>query len=204
MKKLFTVLILLLLMHSATIGQTVEITPFGGYVFASRWSGPNGSVRFDDAAMYGGSLSVGINPASNISFTYTRIDTKASPDYYGYSSKNVALSQNYYMVGFTRNFPVNEHVSPFASINLGGVYFAPKESGYYNYWFFAMGADAGAKIFFNDVIGIRLQAQLMFPVQYGGFSFYFGSGGSGTSYTVSSTMVDFGFTGGLIFRLGKK
>ena len=202
MKKLFPVSVLLILMNFSTIGQTVEITPFGGYVFASRWSGPNGSIRFDDAAMYGGILSVGVNPVSNVSFTYTRIDTKARPDYYGYSTNNVALSQNYYMVGFTRNFPVNEHVSPFASINLGGVYFAPKESGYYNYWFFAMGADAGAKIYFNDVIGIRLQAQLMFPVQYGGFSFYFGSGGS--SVNVSSTMVDFGFTGGLIFRLGKK
>jgi hypothetical protein len=204
MKKLFTISILMILMHFSTFGQTVEITPFGGYVFATHWSGPNGTLRFDDAAMYGGSLSVGVNPVSNVSFTYTRIDTKARPDYSGYSFNQVALSQNYYMLGFTRNFPVNEHVSPFASINLGGVYFAPKETGYYNYWFFAMGADAGAKIYFNDVIGIRLQAQLMFPVQYGGFSFYFGTGGSGTSVNVSSTMVDFGFTGGLIFRLGKK
>jgi hypothetical protein len=67
-----------------------------------------------------------------------------------------------------------------------------------------MGFDGGVKIYLNDRIGIRLQTQLMMPLQYGGFSFYYGSGGGGSNMYVNSTIVEFGFTGGLIFRVGRR
>lgn len=207
MKKYLLTLIAAWICSFAANAQTVEFTPFGGYVFPSRWNANGGSLYFYGAAQYGGMLSVGVHPEMDVSFIYNRIDTKVRPDYYspiGILPASVGVSENYYMLGFTKNFPVKPSIKPFASFNLGGVYLAPKDYNYYSYWFFAMGVDAGAKFYFNKVIGLRLQAQLMMPIQYGGFSFYYGTGGGGTSAYVTSTKLDFGFTGGLIFRLGQK
>ena len=110
----------------------------------------------------------------DVDFIYNRIDTKASPDVAGYPFDDVAVSQNYYLIGFTKNFRANKVASPFVGFNLGGMYLAPKSTEYYSYWFFAMGIDAGVKLYLSKRVGFRLQAQLMMPVQSGGFSFYYG------------------------------
>jgi hypothetical protein len=204
MKKIFLLTLLIFGAQYFVQAQKVELTPFGGYVFPTRWSGAYGSVYCNGAAQYGGILSIATSRVVDFNIIYNRIDTKGEPEAYGIPLDEFDLSENFYMVGVTKNFRVNEKVSPFVSFNLGGVYFAPKNTDYYSYWFFAMGADAGVKVYFSKVVGIRLQTQLMFPVQYGGFSFYYGSGGGGSSVYVTSTMLNFGFTGGLIFRLGNK
>jgi len=47
-----------------------------------------------------------------------------------------------------------------------------------------------------------LQAQIYVPMQAAGYTFYFGGGGYSSGVSVYSTMIQFGFTGGLIFRFG--
>lgn len=203
MKRFILTLLTGFSMLCLTQAQTVEITPFGGYVFPARWNASNGSLYFFGNAQYGGILGVSMSRVVDIEFMYNRIDTKASPEAIGYSNDDVPLSENYYMIGATKNFRVSNTVSPFLGMSLGGLYLAPKTSAYYSYWFFAMGVNGGAKIYFNKFIGIRLQAQLLMPVQSGGFSFYYGTGGGGSTVYLNSTLFDFGFTGGLIFRIGK-
>jgi hypothetical protein len=200
MKKLFIIFLMLVVSQLFVQAQTVEITPFGGYVFPARWNAANGSLYFDGNAMYGGSISLGVSRVMDVDFTYTRIDTKVTAESYGYGAFNeVGVSENFYMLGFTKNFRVNETVSPFIGFNLGGVYMSPKESGYYDYWFFALGLDGGVKVYFSKHVGFMAPMQLNMPVQYGGFTFYYG----GTGVYVNSTLLDFGFTGGLVFRLGR-
>ena len=109
---------------------------------------------------------------------------------------------NYMNIGFTKNFRISHTVSPFVGLNVGACLMAPKSSGYMDDWFFDIGLNAGAKIYIGKHFGIRLQAQAMTPIQSAGFSFFVGSGGSGAGMSVSSTMIQCGFTGGLIFRLG--
>lgn len=203
MKKSVILFLMLCVSQLMVFSQTVEITPFGGYVFPARWNTTYGSLRFDGNAQYGGMVSIGISPAVDLDLIYNRIDTKGVPEVYGYPGDEIPLSQNYIMVGATKNFRINEIISPFVSFNLGAAYFDPKTSEYYSYWFFAMGVDGGLKVYFNKFIGLRLQAQMMMPIQGGGFAFYYGTGGGGSSVYVTSTLVDFGFTGGLIFRIGK-
>jgi hypothetical protein len=207
MKKLLLLFVLLFIAGlSGLMAQTVELTGFGGYVFPARWSSSYGSLYFNGNAMYGGSLNVGVSRVVDVGFSYTRIDTQVEPEVVGsdYSFSNYQVSENFYMLGVTKNFRINKVASPFVRLNLGGVYLSPKESQYYSYWFFAMGADAGVKVYFSKVIGLMVQAQLMMPVQYGGFYFYGGTGGGGSGVYMSGTLVDFGFTGGLIFRIGKQ
>jgi len=202
MRKIFTLFVIVLLSPALTQAQHVEITPFGGYVFPVTWNASNGSIYFHGNAQYGGMVNIGVSRAVDIDVIYNRIDTKADPAIVGVTFDQIPLSINYFMVGFTKNFRVSDVVSPFIGLNMGACLLAPKSSEYYDYWFFAWGLQGGVKVYFSKYVGLRLQAQMMMPVQGQSFYFYYGTAGGGTGYTFSSPLVDFGFTGGLIFRIG--
>jgi hypothetical protein len=187
--------------------QTVEVTPFGGYVFGGTLNGDYGEVHIDDNAQYGGMISIAVSRVMDLDLIYNRSDTKAQVNYYNYGgyvqpSLEIPLSINYIQIGATKNFRVSPVVSPFIGLNLGACDFAPKED-YSDAWFFSVGFNAGAKIYFAKRIGLRLQAQGYIPVQGTAFSMFVGTGGTSAGVSVYSTLVQFGFTGGLIFRLGK-
>jgi len=202
MKRLLLFIILILVSQVVLKAQTVEIAPFGGYVFPARITAGDGYVRFKGNAQYGGIVSVGISRVFDFDFMYNRIDTKAEINVSGYPYQEEPLSINYMHIGFTKNFRVNAMVSPFVGLNAGACLMAPKTSGYMPEWFFSMGLIGGAKLYFSKRIGIRLQAQALVPVQGAGFSFLVGTGGASGGVALYSTMVQFGFTGGIIFRLG--
>jgi hypothetical protein len=203
MKKLFTFLAVAILAPIVAISQhTVEITPFAGYVFGSYWYGSGGNFHVDGSAQYGGQISFGISRVVDIDLIYNRADTKAQINYNDYSISESAISVNYMMVGFTKNFRVSPLVSPFLGMNFGAVEFYPKDGQYNDAWFFAMGALGGAKIYFSKHVGLKLQAQLYFPVQGAGYTIYLGPYGPSSGMGLYSSMVQFGFTGGLVFRLG--
>ena len=207
MKKIIIFLAVLICLPFMMYAQSVEITPFGGYVFGGTLHGDYGEVHIDDNAQYGGMISVAVSRVIDLDLIYNRSDTKAQVNYYdigGYvqPSLEIPLSINYIQIGFTKNFRVNPTVSPFFGFNLGACDFAPKED-YSDAWFFSVGMNAGAKIYFAKRIGLRLQAQGYIPVQGTAFSMFVGTGGSSAGVSVYSTLFQFGFTGGLIFRLGK-
>ena len=202
MKKLLLFITVCLLPILMQAQRTVEITPFGGYVFASRMSGSDGYVRFADNAQYGGMISIGVSRVCDVDLIYNRIDTKAQINLTNYPYEENKLSINYMNIGFTKNFRINPTVSPFLGFSMGACLMAPKSGNYYDYWFFDFGLSGGAKVYFGKHFGLRLQAQMYVPMQAAGYTFYFGTGGASTGVSVYSTMVQFGFTGGLIFRLG--
>jgi len=186
--------------------QKVELTPFGGYVFPGTLNGDYGDIRLKDNAQYGGMLSIAVSRVMDFDFIYNRSDTKAQITYFNLVNnityQEIPISINYMHIGFTKNFRVSPKVSPFIGLNLGACLFAPKEN-YADAWFFSTGINAGAKIYFSKRVGLRLQAQGMMPIQAAGFSMFVGGGGASTGVSVYSTLFQFGFTGGLIFRLGK-
>ncbi|HPS51017.1 MAG TPA: hypothetical protein PK892_09970, partial [Bacteroidales bacterium] len=78
-RTLLTLLILFFALYLAQ-AQRVEITPFGGYVFPTRWNASNGSLYFYGNAQYGGILDIGMSRVVDIELMYNRIDTKASSE----------------------------------------------------------------------------------------------------------------------------
>lgn len=64
---------------------------------------------------------------------------------------------------------------------------------------FAFSFKGGINYMFSESIGINLQGNLFFPVNYGGF--YIGTGGAGIS--TGSTVILGGFSGGLVFRFDR-
>ncbi len=207
MKKTIILLAVLIWLPFTFYAQSVEVTPFGGYVFGGTLNGDYGEVHIDDNAQYGGMISIAVSRVMDLDLIYNRSDTKAQVNYYNYGgyvqpSLEIPLSINYMQIGATKNFRVSPVVSPFVGFNLGACAFAPKEN-YSDAWFFSVGFNAGAKIYFAKRIGLRLQAQGYIPVQGTAFSMFVGTGGTSAGVSVYSTLFQFGFTGGLIFRLGK-
>ena len=206
MKKYILLLAAIICLPFILKSQTVEITPFGGYVFPGTLNADGGSVYFRGNGQYGGMVSIGISRVIDVDLIYNRIDTKADVNIYNWHdnihSGEVPVSINYMHIGFTKNFRVNQVVSPFVGFNLGSCLIYPK-ADYQSAWFFSMGITGGAKIYFSKRVGLRLQAQALAPIQGTGFYLFAGSGGSGGGVSVYSTLVQFGFTGGIIFRLGK-
>ncbi|MCX6268304.1 MAG: DUF2715 domain-containing protein [Bacteroidetes bacterium] len=207
MKKLTLLLAVLICLPFIMNAQSVEVTPFGGYVFGGTMNGDYGDVHINDNAQYGGMISLAVSRVMDVDLIYNRSDTKAQVNYFsinGYVKPyvEVPLSINYMQIGFTKNFRVNPKVSPFVGFNIGACAFAPKEE-YSDAWFFSVGMNAGAKVYFSNRVGLRLQAQGYMPVQGTAFSMFVGTGGASTGVSVYSTLFQFGFTGGLIFRLGR-
>jgi len=205
MKKPILLFVMLTCLYFFASAQTVEVTPFGGYVFAGTIQGGSGFARIKDNAQYGGIISFAVSRVMDVDLLYNRSDTKAglnfSTPWHNLTYQEVPLSINYMHIGFTKNFRINPKVSPFVGMNLGACVFAPKQD-YTDQWFFSVGINAGAKIYMSKRVGLRLQAQGMIPVQGTAFSMFVGTGGAGTGMSMYSTLFQFGFTGGLIFRLG--
>ncbi len=206
MKKPIFFLLVILYLPFLIKAQSVEVTPFGGYVFSGTMQTDYGDVHLKDNAQYGGMISFAVSKVMDVDLLYNRSDTWANLAYYTIGNHlrylDVPLSINYMHIGFTKNFRVNPKVSPFVGLNLGACLFAPKDD-YPDEWFFSVGLNAGAKIYFSKRVGLRLQAQGFVPVQGAGLSMFVGTGGPSGGVSVYSTLFQFGFTGGLIFRLGK-
>jgi hypothetical protein len=207
MKKCIALLAVILFLPCVIWAQRVEVTPFGGYVFGGTLNGDYGTVHIDDNAQYGGMISIAVSRVMDVDLIYNRSDTKSQVDYYysnGYQKQNldIPLSINYMHIGFTKNFRVKPSISPFLGFNLGACLFAPKED-YSDAWFFSIGFNGGAKFYLSNRIGLRIQAQGYVPMQGTAFTMFAGTSGGGAGVSVYSTLFQFGFTGGLIFRLGK-
>ncbi len=206
MKKYFLLFAAAICLPFLLKSQSVEVTPFGGYVFGGTMHGDYADVHINGNAQYGGMISIAASRVMDVDLIYNRSDTKAQENFYSVNgfikpSQDIPISINYMQIGFTKNFRINPAVSPFVGFNVGACDFYPKEQ-YSDAWFFSVGFNAGAKVYFSKRVGLRLQAQGYLPVQGAAFSMFVGTGGASTGVSVYSTLFQFGFTGGLIFRLG--
>jgi len=156
---------------------------------------------------YGGGLEYVLRPAYGLEFTYLRLDSKATLDYYnsGQQPRNdFDLASNYLMLGGNRYLLVNPRLEPYFGIQMGmGIYNVDNqttdESG--SATKFAWGIKAGANIWLSDKIGLKLQAGLLSAVQSVGGGLYFGTGGTGAGVTGYSTYYQWTLGGGLIFDI---
>ena len=187
--------------------QHIEISPIAGYNFDESFDIDYGEAKIGDGLVYGGILAFNVNPNYDVELLYTHQDATGSFRYYNiieYYDNDIPVGINYIQIGGARlkDFKGGQ-VQGFGGLNLGAVWVAPDESGYDDAWRAAVGFKLGVKIWASERIGIRLQTNLQMPIQAWGGSIYVGTGGSGAGVSTYSTITQFGFTGGLTFKLGK-
>jgi len=199
--------LLLVLPLSGSAQRKVELTPFGGYMFGGKFRYYEGEMKYENAANYGITVDFELAPNTKLEFFWAQMQTTATfKPYYGYDYIDIDpfdVNVNYYQLGSLREVDIdNENIKPFGVFTLGATQFKPTSGGYTDNWEFSITLGGGLKIWFSEVIGIRLQGRLMMPMYFGGVGFYAGTGGSGLSVGAGSAIIQGDFTGGLIFSFG--
>jgi opacity protein-like surface antigen len=187
----------------------VELTPFGGYMLGGSVKFYEGKFKVQDAGCYGGMLAVQVKSGNFVEFSYTGMTTQG--DWKPYSDYLVTIPEgtvdmavNHFQIGSVNELPLdNEAIRPYGTFSLGTTWFNIQDDDADDEWLFSVAAGLGLKYFFNDKIGIRLQARLLLPVVYNGGGFYLGTGGSGMYVSSTAPIVQGDFTGGLIIALGE-
>jgi hypothetical protein len=201
MRKLLLSSALMLTIVLISKAQHIEATPFAGYTFGSSFNFNGGKANLSDGFTYGGILSY---QAGNMSLdlTYSREDAKGSAHSYdNYIDVNDApVSVNYVFLGGSRLYPLSDETILFTGLNMGVGFMSNQD--YRSVTKFSVGFNGGVKYFFSERIGLRLQASLNFPITDMSSEFWWSPGASHT-YGVTSyvPILQFGFTGGLVFRL---
>jgi len=138
-------------------------------------------------------------------YAFQNADLNIKPNRFSPEIFITKFNVHHIQVGFLQNFNYDEDLVPFGGMSAGMAIFSPQnidsvDSGYDpgSRTKFEFGFTGGAKYFFTDRIGIRLQAQLLIPIEWGGV--YYSSGGS--VFTTGGSLLQLNFTGGLIVRLG--
>ena len=213
MKKLLTIALLLTGSYLfAQTGASVRLNGYALYAFDdnnvdSYYSDTDYfDGKFEGGFQYGGGLEVLPAPAIGVEISYLRLDSKAPMEYYndGIQYTDFDLAQNWLFLGFNKYLPVNPKLEPFAGIQLGMDILNvenPDNGNTGSATKFAWGIKAGAHVWVNEKVGLKLQLGLMSAVQAMGGGIYFGTGGAGAGISGFSTYYQFNLGGGLVFKL---
>jgi len=212
MKKLF--ITALVFFASQQLFAQVEITPYYGWLWTGSVPMYNGyppyyssqNAKVDDKANYGVRLGVKLPSLMVAEFEWNHTNTNFIYRDYDGNKQSIPVSANYYLLGGMRELNEGEQLVPFGIFNIGLVNFKNTEDNY-SLNMFTIGFGGGIKYFFNDQIGIRLQARLLAPMQYGGISIGCGigtgGGGCGTGVSTYSSLIQGDFTGGIVLKIGQ-
>ncbi|MFZ9030896.1 MAG: hypothetical protein ACO20F_06415 [Robiginitalea sp.] len=191
--------------------QAIEITPTYGYQFGGKLTYGSNYLKADESGMFGITLGFEARSDYMIEVSYLNMSTElrirdriASPS----ESRLSDLNVDWFMLGGTRYFG-DDRVKPFFGGQLGVSVFSPKNvdsdiapNGLDSITKFSFGFKGGVVVMFSERVGINLQGNLLFPVQWGGFYIGGGTGGISSGVNTGTTIVMGGFSGGLVFRLG--
>ncbi|WP_154858730.1 porin family protein [Cyclobacterium xiamenense] len=217
MKKCLFILLLTGL-SSVVFGQEIRINTYGGYVFKDRVDSYYSSSSYydgqiQDGGRFGGGIEYLIPDRGGLELQYLRQNTNAPTVYLDnilsggqVQQTNFDLRLNWLMLNGTRYFRVSEQLEPFAGAALGMGIFSltnPSTNNERSTTKLAYSARGGINVWLLENLAFRAQASLFSAVQSMGGGFYFGTGGSGVGLNSYSSMFQFGFDGGLVFRVGQ-
>ncbi|MFC3880819.1 porin family protein [Algoriphagus namhaensis] len=215
MKKILLSLVLLLAAQ-VTFGQEIRLNTYAGYVFKDRVDSYFSNSSYYDGTIqdgfrWGAGLEFHIPQRGAIELQYLRQNTNAPTTYRDGGILNgeiqftdFDLAINWIFVNGTKYFPVNEVVEPFAGGGIGMAIFGldnPDNGRSSSATKLAWNFRGGSNFWLADNVALRVQASLMSAVQSVGGGFYFGTGGAGAGLSSYSSMYQFAFEGGLVFRI---
>lgn len=179
-----------------TVAESFEITPFGG----TRVGGEvedyftGAKLELDDDSVVGLALNFDTAPGGQIEVRYSHQETfvEASP-----SSAKLPLDVDYLHVGGLLSFKNHTEFNPFVAASIGAAIFSPENYDSESKFSFSLGG--GAKYFFNDRFGVRLEGR-------GYWTFFesneavFCHNGVCRVYVEGDVLGQFEATAGLIFK----
>jgi hypothetical protein len=198
-KTLITSVILVI----AAVGysQHLSLNAFGGYTFRDKLNFGNAYSYINEGGIWGVSLE-GVNQqGSGIELLYQYQSTKIPIyTYVGNNQQNVGKDGSvisYLLLNFEQYYMNNPKIQPYGAIGLGAAFYKGDYDGATSATKFAWDLKAGVKFKASNAVGIKIGAQLLGSAQATGNAFYYGY-----VYTTYATILQFSFTGGLVFDFG--
>jgi len=191
---------------SSLFAQYYEVAPVLGYTFSGKVDNGYGTYDMSNSFLYGGRIDVQITDLSYFELSVRRIDPTISyTSANGQESSEIDAGTAHYMVGYLREFKEGK-IKPYGVISAGtSRYWTKSNTNDYRQWFFSTEFGAGAKMFLNDNIGLRLQASVTTPWDFAGGGMYWGvgAGGAGASggMTFGIPIAHWDLSAGIIFRI---
>lgn len=202
---------LFVLFYAVSMAQSVELNAFYGYQFGSELKyGPN-YLKIGESDEYGISLGfeVGNNIVAELIYIHQGSQLLIRDSFIGPGEERLAdLKADWIMAGTAIYFQDGK-VQPYAGTSLGVFFMNPSNENFAvverNLDFqtnFAFGFKGGFITMLGPAIGLKVQANLLFPVEWGGAYIDAGPGGVRGSSAPSGTTVIAGFRVGLAYRIG--
>ncbi len=179
---------------------SITLEAFGGWLWTSRAGYTGNEFIVDDEGNYGARIGVQPNDAILVEFEYNHTDTRITGNNFVSGNVSEDVSMDYYMLGINKHMAEGPAI-PYGLLNLGVMNMKGKTINFSENWF-TVGLGGGLKYYLNDKIGIRLQARLLLPMQFGGIGIGCGTGGCGGGVSTYTTTIQGDFTGGVILKLG--
>jgi hypothetical protein len=185
----------------------IEIGGFYGYQFGGSFTVYEGNANIIDTGNYGFflALPIPVRRGMQLELSYSRQDTRLELKRYpsGIKENLTDLVVEFYQIGGVNQFITpGSNLVPYGMFTLGATRYHPKNSSYTDdKWMFAVTLSGGVKIFVREKIGLRLQARLLLPINWGGAGIWFGSGGPQVGVSGGSSVLQGDVSGGLFFVL---
>jgi opacity protein-like surface antigen len=196
----------ILFIAAAGYSQHLSVNAFGGYTFRDKINFGNAYAYINGGGIWGASVE-GVNAqGSGLELLY-QYQSTAIPIYLSPGNSLQAANNNsvvsYLLLNFEQYLMNNPKIQPYGGIGLGAAFYKGDYAGTTSATKFAWDLKAGIKFKASSAVGIKIGAQLLGSAQATGTAFYSpGYGYPPYAYTTYATILQFGFTGGLVFDFG--
>jgi OOP family OmpA-OmpF porin len=135
-------------------GETLHISLMGGYLF------PNNRIAVDNGGVFG--LGLGYNFTKNwgieaFGYFAPNLDDDGVLPGFGTTALNFDNDVTMARISALYHFDTGTKFTPYVSLGLGGQWISRDRPDYDNYSSFAANAGLGFKLFFNEVIALRME-----------------------------------------------
>jgi opacity protein-like surface antigen len=208
--KLFVnILFTLSIFSSPSFSQNrVEVSIMSGYqmlgtIDAYYNPGFEGEFDINDAAFFSAVFGYKVEREIIFEVQYLYQPTKTSFNYTGSAEVYLSglsddINVHYIMLGALYEKPFSRTATGYGGLLIGTSGIVPVKD-YESEWRLAFGITLGAKFMVSENIGIKIQTQGLFPVQWGSGSIYTGPNGEGYSVTKGTIITQINVGGGLFY-----
>lgn len=187
--------------------QNIDLSVDYGYQLGTKLNYGSNYLKASDGGFFRGIAGFEVGSGTMLELTYMKMDTELlirdilfSPT----EDRLSDLSMDWIHFGSNKYFDVSSDFTPFFGLSAGVTIFTPKNENTSitnrdlpSTTEFSFALKGGVIFNLSDVVGIKIQADLMFPVSWGGVY----TSGFGTTVYTSGTTVMGAFTGGLVFTI---
>ena len=193
-----------LFISSSSLAQQLELTPFAGYMWGGDLRVYTGEIRGSDGMNYGLALNYTISEGTQLEgFWFLQSGMMNFKEYGQWEDENYLfdVNTNFIQFGVLKEMGQGNVFRPFGTFSLGTTIFNPSDSNLNSSWRFSISLGLGAKIYFSDRIGFRLQSRFLMPMYASGAGVWCGTGGCRYGIAATTVVAQADVTGGIIIVL---